>query len=208
MRRAQRAIGPIHLHNFLTSDLGTDLPLHVSLSRPLSLPSAIKDDYLAKISAAVGAGGVGSFSVRPSGLAWHTSPDSDRTFFVLRVVGAECHERKSSVRPSTNPDLTRLLDRCNAVAEQFGQPPLYQAAGGEGADTAFHVSVGWTMGAPDEETCLRVLAFFRDEQFAALTAWRVVVDGVKVKIGNVVSAVPLGGKGEKDTDGRESLYGL
>uniref|UniRef100_A0A8H7NMC5 U6 snRNA phosphodiesterase 1 n=1 Tax=Bionectria ochroleuca TaxID=29856 RepID=A0A8H7NMC5_BIOOC len=80
--------GKVKLHNFLTSDLGSPLPLHISLSRPLSLTTANKDDFLEKASGAIQAGAVAPFAVTPRTLAWYKSPDSDRIFLIIRVASS------------------------------------------------------------------------------------------------------------------------
>ncbi|KJZ73733.1 hypothetical protein HIM_06851 [Hirsutella minnesotensis 3608] len=170
------------LHKFLTSDLGAHLPLHISLSRPLSLRTADKDGFLEGLTQGIRRSGTGPFTLRPAGLAWYRSPDSDRTFLILRVETAA---------GSGNPQLMRLLRRCNGVAAEFQQPPLYQRTQDEVVDEAFHISVAWTFGLPDGETALGVLALFREQPFRGMRAWDIDVSGVKVKIGNVVNHVPL-----------------
>ncbi|KAG5983796.1 hypothetical protein E4U55_007111 [Claviceps digitariae] len=216
----QRQIGEdVHLHSFLTSDLGTPLPLHISLSKPLSLPSSIKDDYLSKIQDAICTSGIGRFSVKPTGLAWHKSPDSNRTFVVLRIVTAtkvvrdKVGDQRNSRPLSTNPELKTLLVKCNAVAALFEQPTLYQQNAddaADAADTAFHISVGWTMGSPDDDTCLMVVQKCRDVQFGNIRDWDIAVDGVKAKIGNVISHIPLSRrfKGHKGDEEASSLFGI
>ncbi|QPG95155.1 hypothetical protein C2857_007741 [Epichloe festucae Fl1] len=217
MKKTQTQIGgDIHLHNFLTSDLGTPLPLHISLSKPLSLPTSKKDDFFSKIQDAIYTSGVGRFSVKPAGLAWYRSPDSDRTFFVLRVIttrelsSQNTDDKKKPLRLSTNPELMAILVKCNKAAAHFGQPPLYQQSAGDAVDTAFHVSIGWTMGSPDEETCLMVLKNFRDAQFGQIRDWEIDVDGVKAKIGNIITHVPLSrrGDGQKGSEEPDSLFGF
>ncbi|KAG6087725.1 hypothetical protein E4U15_007474 [Claviceps sp. LM218 group G6] len=200
VKQIQRHIGKdIHLHSFLTSDLGAPLPLHISLSKPLSLPTSIKDDYASKIQDAICTSGIRRFCVKPAGLAWHKSPDSPRTFLVLRVVTA-----REPARPlSSNPELMAMLAKCNAVAAHFKQPTLYQQSAGDAADEAFHISVGWTLGSLDDETCSTAVQRFKDAQFADMRDWEIVVDGVKAKIGNVIDYIPLskavtGRKGDEE----------
>ncbi|KAG8410648.1 poly(U)-specific 3'-to-5' RNA exonuclease, variant 2 [Metarhizium acridum] len=208
IKRAQQDLGDdIQLHTFLNSDLGTDLPLHISLSRPLSLLTSTKDEYLSKVKHSIRSCGTGVFSVKPAGLAWYKSPDSDRTFFVLRIASANATHDSKHLRASTNPELMMLLTRCNTVAAHFDQPPLYQQSQGESADTAFHISIGWTLAAPDEEARLRALNLFQDKEFKDIHAWNVKVDGVKAKIGNVVTHVPLLGN-VKTTDDEDDFADL
>ncbi|KAG5930806.1 hypothetical protein E4U53_002112 [Claviceps sorghi] len=215
----QRQIGEdTHLYSFVTSDLGTPLPLHISLSRPLSLPGSIKDDYLSKMHDAISTSGIGRFSVKPAGLAWHKSPDSDRTFVVLRIVTAtkvvpkQAGDQKDSTSLPTNPELMALLAKCNAVAALFQQPPLYQQNASDAADTAdkaFHISVGWTMGSPDHGACSMAVQKYIDGQFGGIHDWEIAVDGVKAKIGNVISHIPLSRRLDGPKSGEEtcSLFG-
>ncbi|KND87331.1 U6 snRNA phosphodiesterase [Tolypocladium ophioglossoides CBS 100239] len=187
----------IKLHNFLTSDLGAHLPLHISLSRPLSLPTADKDAFLEKLTHAIRNGGTDAFAVHPSGLAWYRSPDSDRTFLVLGVATSG---KQDDAEPA-NAELTALLTRCNAVATLFGQPALYQGNRSEAVGAAFHVSIGWTFGLPDEEASRRVLRLFERTRFRGLRACEIEVSGVKAKIGNVVSHIALAAGASKAPSG-------
>ncbi|OAQ78086.1 hypothetical protein VFPFJ_10118 [Purpureocillium lilacinum] len=179
----------IVLHNFLTSDLGAPLPLHISLSRPLSLPTADKDAFLERLTQSIRTSATEPFAVRPNSLAWYKSPDSERTFLILRV---------ETRKHGANPELMTLLTRCNTVSALFKQPALYQMHHSEAADSAFHVSIGWTFGLPDEETSLKVLKLFKEKRFRAMHAWEIAVPGVKAKIGNVVTHIPLGGQQRAD----------
>ncbi|KAM4067321.1 U6 snRNA phosphodiesterase [Hirsutella rhossiliensis] len=180
----------IKLRNFLTSDLGAHLPLHISLSRPLSLRAAEKDDFLDRVTKSIRSSGTGAFAVRPGGLAWYRSPDSGRTFLILGVVAG-------AGMGSTNPQLMRLLTRCNTVSTSFNQPALYQKTYNEAVGSAFHVSIAWTFGLPDDEASLRVLRLFKRKQFKKLQTWEIDVSGVKAKIGNVVSHIPLAEMGSQ-----------
>ena len=185
----------IKLHNFLTSDLGAQLPLHISLSRPLSLATADKDAFLDKVTHAIRNGGTGDLVVHPSELAWYHSPESERTFLVLGVV-ATPGDRQDDPK-ATNAELTALLTRCNSVATLFGQPALYQGNGSEAVGSAFHVSIGWTFGLPDEDASLRVPRLLAQARFRGVRAWQIEVSGVKAKIGNVVSHIPLAADGKR-----------
>ncbi|KAF5963063.1 snrna phosphodiesterase [Fusarium coicis] len=177
----------IKLHNFLTSDLGSPLPLHISLSRPLSLTTGNKDEFLDKITETLDNSGIAPFVVRPQGLAWYRSPDSDRTFLVLRVAsGPKSHaDNKDGVKP-LNPELTSLLTKSNTVATHYGQPPLYQGKANEPVGDAFHISIGWTFHLPADEMTLKTLRLFRQPKFDDIRKWEISVAGIKVKIGNAV----------------------
>ncbi|KAF4426703.1 snrna phosphodiesterase [Fusarium austroafricanum] len=201
----------IKLHNFLTSELGSPLPLHISLSRPLSLTTGNKDEFLDRITETFNNSGVTPFVVRPQGLAWYRSPDSDRTFLILRVASGPGHELdcKKAVRP-LNPELTTLLTKSNTVATHFGQPPLYQAK--PSADTkepvgsAFHISIGWTFHIPVDEISLKTLHLFRQSKFDDIRKWEISVAGIKVKIGNAVNHVALKPTGRSGTSSKSSSF--
>ncbi|TFB07418.1 U6 snRNA phosphodiesterase [Trichoderma ghanense] len=208
--RVDDAIGSrAKLHSFLTSDLGAPLPLHISLSRPISLSTSNKDRFLDQISSALQASGVRQFSVNPRRLLWYNSPDSNRTFLVLQVASSSTPKSAGAL---SNPELMRLLNACNDMARRFDQPILYQNKGGEkdSADEAFHVSIGWALDLPVDEESIKALEAFGDEELQSLKTWEVPVPGVKVKIGNVVSHVPLS-SGVPLTASRgqsRSLFGL
>ncbi|KAF5001933.1 hypothetical protein FGRMN_674 [Fusarium graminum] len=194
----------IKLHNFLTSDLGSPLPLHISLSRPLSLTTGIKDEFFDKITESFSNSGVPPFVVRPQALAWFKSPDSDRTFLILRVASPTTNS-KDATRPS-NPELMNLLTRSNAVATQFRQPALYQRDAKEPVGEAFHVSIGWTFDLPADEMTLKTLRLFKQSRFDDIRKWEIGVTGVKVKIGNVVNHIALKEAGRSGAPSKSSLF--
>ncbi|KAI0598987.1 U6 snRNA phosphodiesterase Usb1 [Biscogniauxia sp. FL1348] len=77
---------PIQLTSFLTSELSAPQPLHISLSRPIVLTTPQRDPFLASLSAqAVRGSRLRAFDLVPYALAWHRSPETSRTFLVLRV---------------------------------------------------------------------------------------------------------------------------
>ncbi|KAK1255154.1 hypothetical protein MKX08_009149 [Trichoderma sp. CBMAI-0020] len=178
----------IKLHSFMASDLGTPLPLHISLSRPISLSTSNKDQFLDQISSAIITSNVHQFSVSPKRLIWFKSPDSNRTFLVLQVASSLASESATAL---SNPELMRLLKTCNDTVGSFGQPVLYQGPGKDAADEAFHISIGWALNLQVDEASNNALQVFDDAEFQSLKSWRVQVPGVKVKIGNVVSHLPL-----------------
>ncbi|KAL8364269.1 hypothetical protein RB601_009825 [Gaeumannomyces tritici] len=199
--------GGQQLHSFLASDLGTPLPLHISLSRPFVLTTGDKDDFLRRLTVAVeGQTAVPRFAVHPSALSWHRSPDSNRAFLVLRV-------RERDDDGDTNPGLAALLARCNALVRQFGQPPLYASSSSSSsppspADDKFHVSVAWSFADVTEDLCARTAAVygcpgFRDH----VGALRIPVGCIKVKIGNAVASLALSGGGPRRPV-RQNLFGI
>lgn len=195
------------LHNFLTSDLGAPLPLHISLSRPISLSTSNKDVFLDKISSALHASAVPQFSVSPKRLKWYKSPDSNRTFLVLQVASSQASDSTGAL---SNPELMRLLSACNDVVKSFDQPILYQTKETDSADEAFHISIGWALDLPVDQESNKALDAFGDEDFQSIKSWKISVPGVKVKIGNVVSHLPLS-TGAASTASKglsKSLFGL
>lgn len=172
----------------MTSDLGTPLPLHISLSRPISLTTSDKDRFLDQISSTINSSNVHQFSVSPKRLIWFKSPDSNRTFLVLQVASSLASESAAAL---SNPELMRLLETCNKTVESFGQPVLYQGPGKDAADEAFHISIGWALDLQVDEESNKALEVFDNAEFQPLKSWKIQVPGVKVKIGNVVSHLPL-----------------
>ncbi|KAI1131800.1 U6 snRNA phosphodiesterase Usb1 [Nemania abortiva] len=260
---------PITITSFLTSDLGAPQPLHISLSRPIVLSTAQKDSFLSALESRIRASGIAPFELAPQGLEWHRTAESARSFLVLRVgstetrsiattddaahtaksqAGEEANSSDSDNKPAaTNPQLTALLCRTNALVTAFGQPALYafadrktstpntplvptSARAGRGSgteegpntdvDKAFHISIAWSPAEPSAEVRrLTSEAFhtaYEHEHIPhgessrssggekqppdkkspttledAVAAMRVRVDGVKAKIGNVVTHIPL-----------------
>ncbi|XXH05669.1 hypothetical protein Hte_012104 [Hypoxylon texense] len=238
------ALPEVRVTSFLLSDLGAPQPLHVSLSRPIVLGTAQKDEFLEQLVARIASCGVSPFDLAPRGLEWHRTRESGRSFLVLRVgrrssangsggraSGSAALTTTPTPTPTTttgdsaeggvdrttftfredpaaakqqrhNPELSRLLQRCNALVEQFQQPPLYASRdGNDGDDDAFHISIAWSFAEPTPEARRRTERVFsaagtREEVLAA----RIPVDGIKAKIGNVVTHIPLPARGRR---GRE-----
>ncbi|KAF4124808.1 Phosphodiesterase [Geosmithia morbida] len=204
--------GEVKLHSLLINDLGVPLPLHISLSRPLSLRTAEKNEFFDRITSTVRSSRVRPFHVLPCDLAWWTSPDSDRSFLILRVttpgdrsqidVDFDGDKDEAEIAAGTaapqNAQLLDILTRCNMTASHFGHTPLYQRKHNEPVGAAFHLSIGWSFGRPSGEMCLRSLRVLKDKQFAEVRTWQVPVAGVKVKIGNAVHNVNLPG-GQQET---------
>ncbi|KAK7914647.1 hypothetical protein PG985_012350 [Apiospora marii] len=218
----------LDLKTFLTSDLGAPLPLHISLSRPLSLTTGNKDDFLDAVRASLTHGlGVTAFSLRPTGLEWHRTAESARSFLVLRVesVTSETSEEAGSgEKKEKNHELTQLLRRCNGIAQSFGQPALYAFAGGSGGNDdggkgggeagggsnrktrmnvgdAFHISIAWSFEPPTADLINITREVFESGRKSSyrdrLHGMRIRVDGIKAKIGNVVTHIALPEVGTK-----------
>ncbi|KAH6853571.1 hypothetical protein B0I37DRAFT_420544 [Chaetomium sp. MPI-CAGE-AT-0009] len=164
--------------SFLTSDLATPQPLHISLSRPVVVGTGQKGGFLREVGEAVVVRGGKTEEV-----------------FGLGFAG-EGGEKGDDENP--NPELTALLRRCNAVVARYGQPGLYEWAEDGGGDRgkrigeAFHVSIAWSFAEPTEELVRATERVFggRDTQ-QKLREVQIPVEGIKVKIGNVVTNVAL-----------------
>lgn len=231
---------------FLQSDLATPQPLHISLSRPISLSSEEKDAFLRDVvDSAVGGSGLAAFGLDGTRVEWHRTGESGRSFLVLRVAQSPCSSSSTtSLRKdddndhdhdgddgddgvdgvdgaddaNPNPALTELLRRCNAVVERYGQPGLYQwAAPGDSSQrldrrvgNAFHVSIAWSFAEPTPELVrMTEKVFAGPEVRKRLREVRIPVDGVKVKIGNVVTHVALRQPGRRASEkGARHLLGL
>lgn len=123
-----------------------------------------------------------SFIVNPTALHFFKPPDSPRTFLVLKV-----HPSSSS---HPNP-LTTLLQKCNTTASHFSLPLLYAHSTGVD-EAAFHISLAWTLDEVGDETGWTETLL----EDSRVKGWGIPVEGVKVKIGNVVTNIPLGPSSE------------
>ncbi|KAM3419796.1 U6 snRNA phosphodiesterase [Cercospora zeina] len=136
---SQKASEQDIVHSLLENELGVQQPLHVSLSRPLSLKTDAKDVFLEQLKTRIPASGVEAFGVQPLDLAWHPNEEGTRCFLVLRLQTPSDHELKT------------LLNMCNTVAARFSQPLLYtdQARSSDTPPTdahdGFHISIAWTI---------------------------------------------------------------
>ena len=207
--------------SFLNSDLGAPQPLHISLSRPIVLSTAQKDEFLERLVADLSGSSVRPFDLAPRALAWHRTHESARSFLVLRVASAapavavtagDDPETANSRSGSSNPELTELLRRCNKLVESHGQPPLYaprtSRAGGNTSsapDDAFHISVAWSFADVDESLRERTEeAFVADPALRrSVLAMRDRVDGIKAKIGNIVTHIALPARGSGGSGGKD-----
>ncbi|KAL4872268.1 hypothetical protein BDV12DRAFT_162618 [Aspergillus spectabilis] len=182
------------MHSFLHSDLGAQLPLHISLSRPVVLRTEERQPFLDAFQATLGNSDISPFDVGVESLDWVSNSEKTRWFYVLgaRTPDKDC--------------LNRLLRISNLSLGQFGQPPLYKPLTDlskasepklhtqgsspnptEDYSECFHVSIAWSLTEPSADA----REGMRNIDLQKLGALRIRFDCVKVKIGNKVSSLPL-----------------
>ncbi|PYH81703.1 hypothetical protein BO82DRAFT_354440 [Aspergillus uvarum CBS 121591] len=189
------------LQSLLHSDLGAQLPLHISLSRPVVLRTEQRQSFMEVFQSAVKQSRVAPFNTTADSLDCVSNYEKTRWFYVLRV------------RTPEEDQLNRLLRQSNRALARFDQPRLYEKAvpsssAGNRTATAvkssraktkpetetetdysgcFHISVAWSLTAPSTA---------EKEQLAnidlrALHDLKIGFDCVKVKIGNQISSILL-----------------
>ncbi|KAL3465305.1 U6 snRNA phosphodiesterase Usb1 [Aspergillus heterothallicus] len=182
------------IHSLLHSDLGAQLPLHISLSRPVVLRTEQRQHFLKTLQEKLETSGISPFAIQAGSLDWVSNAEKTRWFYVLRVK-----------RPNQD-DLNHLLRISNRSLGLFGQPPLYGPASKvseidvikqptesgisemeKDYTECFHVSLAWSLQEPHTRDKVRM------ENLASqrLDLLRIRFDSVKAKIGNHVSNIPL-----------------
>lgn len=180
----------VNVGSLLESELGAPLPLHISLSRSLTLTLSNKASFLAQVQSAVAASSLSPFSVKPKSCAWVSNYEKTRWFLVLSLARPE------------GDQLNDLLQLCNKVATEYDQPRLYDTpnfepstpsvdqGSNDGFDrsSAFHISIAWTLVPPSQDLIEAAIQWSND------TIDAFTVEDIKVKIGNAVTSVPLKAK--------------
>jgi hypothetical protein len=193
----------------LLSELGTPVPLHVSLSRTLQIKTHDRDQFLDILTKSLQRAAVRPFHVRLTGLKWVPNYDRSRWFLIL------------GIQKPAQDELNRLLHACNDAAEESGHPPLYVGGKGDGPmqdnnstiDIAnkrrkitknedavgqaksdmdrtqnYHVSIAWSLTEPDPEW----IALAQDVNLSNfIDPLQTPFETVKAKIGNVVHSIDL-----------------
>lgn len=164
-------------------------PLHISLSRPLTLKTNQKDNFLQNLKNAVREGGVKAIDSHIKDLAWHPNESKTRWFLVVRL--------------QTCSSISKLLDLCNGTAKQFNQPLLYAETETPIKDSIaqdqFHISIAWSLNAPelrgdgntkssDVQSDASSIPY---SLLSRLTALSVHFGEVKIRIGQDVHSIPL-----------------
>ncbi|KAK3984862.1 hypothetical protein QBC44DRAFT_336124 [Cladorrhinum sp. PSN332] len=192
----------IPLTSFLTNDLHVRQPLHISLSRTLSFTTYQKDNFLKQIQTTVSKSNIKPFTLSATAVEWHRTPESDRSFLVLRVNSSD-----------SNSELTTLLKRFNSVCKEYSQPELYSRSTSSDPDpdpdtasSAFHVSIAWSFSQPTDEIMQATENVFSGEKVKSKIEKEISieVESVKARIGNVVTNIELSSSGKK----KGNLFGM
>lgn len=187
----------------LRSELGVRLPLHVSLSAPLILTTDKKDVFKDTLVQAITTTNLTAFNTTPSTLRWVKNFDGSRHFLILTLAKPKADELQS------------LLSLCNRTATNFNLPQLYtrNGSGASGTDSTkfgigistkpeldvnnttpkhtapnhdnFHISIAWSL------TPIRTTQDLVDQLTEKLKNMTITFETVYIKIGNVISNVPL-----------------
>jgi len=185
----------IKLQSALRSELGVHLPLHISLSSPLTLTTNNKDDFKGTLSKAIRASNIATFVVEPTGVKWVSNYEGTRHFLIVTLA-----------KPRDN-QLRALLSTCNAVARTFKLPELYASQGSNAVgvhsqaeahlvdaevvrppetEDRFHVSIAWSLVKPNSSTCV-----LDNDLHEKLTSLTLCFKEVLLKVGNMVSSIDL-----------------
>ncbi|KAF2753189.1 hypothetical protein EJ05DRAFT_480552 [Pseudovirgaria hyperparasitica] len=199
--------------SLLTSDIQMSLPLHISLSRSLTLTTAQKDSFYTKTVVSLKQSGVRPFHIKFTSLRW--VPNHSRTRYFL-VAGID--------RPDSD-ELNRLLDASNRAAASLDLDQLYDDKEAELHDHSvktkkqhhgsssrsdslvevvdrthcFHVSLAWALQpicGPNFDEASNVT-----DLMSSLRSMNVHFNSVKVKIGNKVDSVDLSTKYSEPENG-------
>lgn len=192
------------MHSLLQTPLQVPLPLHISLSAPLVLRSETKHAYLHALTShltPIIQTLRRPIAVRPASLSWHGNEDSSRYFLVLRVQDPP-HDQGALAL------LNQLLRASNRVAQGYGQPQLYTAQSRRNASKKpqsqqdderdfspyFHISIGWALPSSglrleDENLSMQPAVEAAVKDVCDMT---VPFDAVKIRIGQDVTALPIG----------------
>lgn len=176
------------LHSFLQSDLGVQLPLHISLSVPLVLRTEQRADFQDALETGVRETGLRAFRVHATDLSWEPNFEKTRWFLVLRLGRPE------------GDRLNKLLAITNRVVRDLGLPLLYEGRRDvEDHTSSFHISIAWQLEEPGsrQRDALSVV----DGEDEAIRNLSILCDCLKVKIGNTVHDIPL-------PERRQSVQGL
>jgi hypothetical protein len=201
------------VHSLLQTPLQVPLPLHISLSAPLVLRTENKDSFLDTITeglTSVTRSLRHPITVRPASLSWHANEDKSRYFLVLRVQDTT----SQTSNPSALTLLNQLLLASNKAALQYNQPQLYtklkRQAGSNDFSPFLHISIAWSLPSPDHD--------LQDDNLTLQSAVDAILkelcedmivsfDAVKIRIGQIVTALPIRSKQPHSSRIKGGLFG-
>lgn len=188
----------VKLQSLLENDLLVQLPLHISLSRTLSLKTHERDFFQTALQSDLRESAVRPFQLSLTNLKWVSNYEHNRWFLMLGVA-----------RPPGD-ELNRLLKTCNQVCEAFNQPTLYsradepppakkrrrskEVARGDPPDLtdSFHISLAWNIEGSSFEFEKRYeSAEVKKIMETSIGSLQIHVDTVRLKIGNAVTSISL-----------------
>lgn len=174
------------VHSLLQNELGVALPLHISLSRPLTLKTAQKEEFLDLLKRSLNDNGAKALHANPKDLMWHSNETSTRWFLVTRMQASQ--------------SLSHLLDVCNGVAKEFQQPLLYADHTSDDMQDKLHISIAWALELPlvaesgpksGSSSVVQARRSIPDASLEQLRNLQIVFGELKVRIGQDVHVLPL-----------------
>lgn len=195
------------VQSLLQTSLSTPQPLHISLSRTLSLKTEQRQPFLDTLRKALQAQrpALSAFSTRFGEVAWYPNYEGNRWFLALQA------------KQPADQELNVLLHVCNLAAKEHGFSLLYadDAAGSQEthsdfrkqSDRAnstqildkskfFHISLAWALQWPEgsainqklrDGTCMELDTDLQRD----VEDTEVLFDSVKVKMGNAIHSISL-----------------
>ncbi|RDL33103.1 Uncharacterized protein BP5553_08542 [Venustampulla echinocandica] len=204
----------LKIHSFLTSDLGAPLPLHVSLSRPVGFATEQKDSFVNSLERAIKSSGIRPFNTAFSSLDWVANFENTRWFLVKRLekpssdgLNKLLHVSNTVVQEYGQPPLytkpspvTNHIGTSKGSSESSksrhkrispGTAPLnHNWSHMEDFTDAFHISIAWTLGAPNQEL-LDLTASAATDYLKDISQISIKISEIKAKVGNAVTNLPL-----------------
>ncbi|KAF2498614.1 hypothetical protein BU16DRAFT_524703 [Lophium mytilinum] len=218
------------IHSSLLSPLGTPLPLHISLSRSLVLVATQRESLLATLTTNIRKAAVRPFDTEATALKWVPNYERTRWFLVLGLAQPEGDELNKLLDACNatavefrQPELYSGSGSSENIKDEIENAEgrkhrkkrrrsrrstsSTKVEAPQDRSEAFHISIAWTLEDPgtaytDLLQGPDVEAFLDKE----VRAMKVRLEGVKVKIGNAVSLVPLAPA--KKLDDSHGMLGL
>ncbi|RPB27119.1 hypothetical protein L211DRAFT_750099, partial [Terfezia boudieri ATCC MYA-4762] len=159
----------------LVSDLGAEQPLHISLSRPNNLKTLERAQFVDLLEERIHKARLKPFGISFGNFEWVSNSDGTRWFFVMTAKSEE-------------NELSTLLRLTNSTFATYHQPALYSE---HKSDNGFHVTIGWSLEAPEKELMKQLETETGNEFKTQLSQLTMKTAEVKIKIGNIIKALPL-----------------